>query len=333
MERESLPPAGRFNHCATVLGFEDGLLVAYYAGTAECQDDQHVVLTFKRDGRWIDLIKLENKTGNPLLFKFEDKTYLAYSRFEKDCPGNLVKKWAYCSLWCREIVMEEGHPGVGEPLPTFKHPQLGYLFRAAPLYLEGRTILPLYREEGSYGAAYEWMGDHLKLVGKIGYGCNSTMQPTLWHDGTAFHSLSRNCQPQVYGGYCWHSTSPDLERWSHPELEQSLDNNHNSVAVVNDGQKDPLVIWNVGRSRNDLRLGKLCGHTLGRSLVTLNGSFLGTQGYGAYPNYCFYNEELHLVWTDLMDGRHTICHMRLEEKEWKKLRNVQSAVRSPSRYP
>ena len=33
-------------------------------------------------------------------------------------------------------------------------------------------------------------------------------------------------------------------------------------------------------------------------------------------------QNLHLVWTDLMDGRHTICHMRLEEKEWKKLRNA-----------
>lgn len=323
MERETLQPIDKFNHCASIIEFYDGVLIAYYAGSRECNDDQRIILTYKnvhqpkKRWKWSDAISFEIGTGNPILFKHDNAIYVAYAKFERDFPQR-VKKWAYCSLWCRKISLST-QLVVGDPMPMFKHPQIGFLFRIAPFYHDGRTFLPIYREENCYSAVYEWLGDKLKLIGRIGYGCNSTMQPSLWYDGTAFHALCRNYRPSVYGPYAWHSTSPNLIDWSHPELEKTLDNNNNSIAVINDDKKDPLVIWNVGMDRRDLRLGRLNGHMRGISYVTLNSD--DGLRYGSYPNYCFDKfNGLHMVWTDMIDDNLSISYMSLNEKEYRQLR-------------
>lgn len=311
MKKETLQPAGKFNHCASVIQFTDGIMVAHYAGSRECEDDQHVVLHINEGGQWSDPIELESRTGNPILFKSGDDVYAAYSRFERDHPQP-VKKWMYCSSWCRKIADE-----IGEPMPMYRHPRLGYLFRSAPVYHNGKVLLPVYREENCYGTIHEWLGDRLKLIGRIGFGCNSVMQPSLWYDGEAWHVLCRNHQPHVFGPYAWHSTSVDLIHWSHPMLEKTIDNYDNSLVVINDGKKNPLIVWNAGKNRSDLRLGKLDDHSLGRSYVTLNEG-----GYGAYPNHCFDGMgNLHLVWTDLHNDQMVIKHMEFNKDEFLTLRD------------
>lgn len=322
MERTIFESEYRCNHCATIAPCGEGMAIAYYAGYRECDDSQHVVLTYRRpDGSFLDsgeCVHLENNGGNPLLFRQNDKTFLIYSIFEKTAKevSHIVQRWMYCSLWAREISFD-GQLSVGEKFAVFKNPQIGFLCRISAFDHDGKTFLPLYHEGNCYGAIFEWSGE-LKQVSKIGYKCDNLIQPSIWFDGSIFHSLSRNSRPHEYGMSCWYSKSSTLRRWSHPELEQSLDNANNSIAVVNDGRPDPLVIWNAGNSRHSLMLGKLKGHSLGRQYAKIC-----QRGYGAYPNYSFDAlGNLHLVWTDAgrRFGQLIIAHMMLTKAEYEKLR-------------
>ncbi|MDP1713067.1 MAG: hypothetical protein Q8K86_11505 [Candidatus Nanopelagicaceae bacterium] len=320
MNRMKISAPVPFNHCATVVADGNSVFVAHYGGKQECNADQHVIVTQITDGVVREQFHLEERTGNPVFFKDGAKIRVGYSYFERMDTKNVVARWAYCSLRVRELQRDGTGFELGDPAPVFKdHPQIGFLFRCAPLNHGGATFLPMYHEGSRYGVVGKWVDDHVRVVGKIGRKCRSLIQPTLWFDGEKFHALCRNMAPSTYGNCSWYSSSPNLRIWSPPLSEESVTNYNNSLVVVNDGKPDPLIVWNQGRDRSKLCLGKLYGHSLGRDFCKLNK---GTSG--SYPNYCFDDaENLHLVWTDMNRamGQCDIMLLTLTNKEYLKLRD------------
>jgi len=321
------------HHCATIVGYEGGTLGACYGGW-ECTDNQRILLfSLDHDGQCrSDFFRFEDRTGNPLLIRYQNEIFIIYSYFEKDIEevNHPVMRWAYCSQWVRKITVSNNSFNVEERRPLFKNPQIGFLCRCSPIESDGKLVLPLYHESSRYGVFFEWMNDMAKMLGKVGQGGNALIQPSIWFDGSRYHMLGRNMRPSIYGAHAWYSSSVNLKNWQEPLLEPTIDNFNNSLVVINDDEPDPLIIWNKGCNRNSLMLGKLSGHGLGRELITLN-----TQShpkYGAYPNYCFdLDDNLHLIWTDADEmikrrgnkyPRLVIGHLMLKPVDYRILRSA-----------
>jgi hypothetical protein len=215
-------------------------------------------------------------------------------------------RWSDCinltgRLWLEEKTIKHGR---FTKIPF--RPQTGFLVRCNPIKHANKWYLPYYREVDCYGGVISSEdGVRWNICGNIGYitdiksgrfGQGILMQPTLWHDGTYMHSLSRDVT--MYGSYsrsrAWYSYSDnDGETWSDP-ISSKLWNDCNSIMVAHDGTANPFVIWNHGKGRSQLLLGRWSQDNLDASkLLQLNEEY-----NASYPN-CWYDRYgLYIVHTE-----------------------------------
>jgi hypothetical protein len=310
----------KFSHCASICPINDGTILTFYAGSWECRPDQAVYLAYHDGETYKGPIKIEEDgTGNPVIWSTgKDKAMLLYSKFEKyDTPNN-VARWKYCTNWLMEITIKDGEIQLGSKTQLKTDPIEGYLGRCQPITYNGKLLLPIYDERQWYSQIWEADGDEYKELGRIGYregygedrrNRGPLIQTTLWFDeNNKLYSLSRSGTKHRKA---WYSESEDGVEWSSPTLS-SITNFNNSIVALHDPDnptKNPHVIWNAmhegdGGTRDHLMLGKLeDGGQSATEILQLN-----EEGSGGYPNYCFSNDLLHVVYTDNKKIKHTVIN-------------------------
>ena len=285
---------GDMNHCSTICPHHGGVIIAWYAGTRECGDDQRVYITYNNITK-----ALEHGTGNPVLWNYGDHTYLLYSKFE-NMVKPMVHRWKYCSLWLRtvEIKKRKIELGIKIQLTTSNQHLLG---RCAPI----ENILPLYDEVNRQSVIMDLnkFDPYLEDVQTAGIIGTDMIQPAIWKEQNTYHTLNRN-----FGGpgskyyYSRYSHSTDLINWSKPEPTE-IPNNNSSLCTVKWNNKQ-LLLYNNTKSiqRTNLTLGTI---KMVEGIPTIIDPIRIT-GHGGYPSMCIdkYNR-LHMTYTN---SRRQITH-------------------------
>lgn len=312
-------------HCATVCRHNNGVLVAFYEGP-ECQNSQRVVIEYWEKAKMISRLEMPYKTGNCVLIPaHQSQAFLIFSHFTdtdgKTEPHSPVQRWMYCTNWKTDIMVINGQVRIGEERLLEVEPYVGLLTRCTPIWADNRWLLPIYREHDCYGSVIESKdGWSWAERGKIGanqypvsgrFGSGILIQPTIWHNGRGFESLSRDISPNHAA---WYSKSPDARTWTEP-VSARIDNFNNSVVAIQDTPDNPQrIVWNIGHSRSQLALGHWDTNGLAaRPKVEL--------GPGSYPNYCWdFEGNLHIVYT----SNRKIMHHILDREALSDLDNVLS---------
>lgn len=300
-------------HCSTICQHGAGVLIAYYIGP-ECSNKQIVEILYLENDEVLASRKLYPKTGNCVLCPGNDGTAtLIYSYFNdtdgQSIPTTPVHRWMYCSNW--KIKVSYSHVmnkiQISSPEVLVTQPPIGYLVRCNPIKAEGQWLLPIYKEKYCYGMILASPdGWNWRTAGVIGLTNSKNrlthgkcIQPTIWYDGSILHSLSRSTgHPKA-----WYSYSTDLgETWSAVE-RSGIDNDNNSLMVISQPKRNPLLIWNKGQRRSNLMLARLDPRLILREsymdiikadeLLKLN-----TGISGSYPNGVIIGDKLHLTYTD-----------------------------------
>jgi len=329
----------QFNHCSSVCTFNDGVMITWYSGFGECLDDQSVHCIFIDKYGMSGILRLGDKTGNPITWKHNGKTFLLWSYFEDTGDiSNPVNRWKYCSLWIQEYCVELSSSVnnkynirlLGKP-ELLSGPKEGLLARCNPIVIDDEVILPLYHETERYGVIMKGKGTSFKTTGKIQSSlCDnkydaSLIQPTLWERDGVIHSLSRDFSPHAALNKAKYSYSEDSgETWSDP-LPTAIHNRNNSIHVVKYGSED-YVLWNDSpHGRDNLTLGILSGG-FDQQCNTYSGLeiepiMVVDRVYGSYPSIATHGDDLCFSYTT---DRRTISY-NLWSKEYVE-RQKQSAI-------
>jgi hypothetical protein len=313
-------------HCASICPIANGYLIAYYLHP-ECSDAQKIqlryIITEANNYNVIDQHTLYNKTGNCILIPDPTNPYQAtiiYSYFNdtdgKKTPQNPVQRWMYCSNWIADIkILGIIRPSITihniKPFPT--QPTTGYLVRINPIKVHDQWILPMYHENPCYGQIMKSTNTKdWRTAGHIGLQEQKLIQPSLWWDGETLHSLSRDMSGK---GCAWHSSSTDLgESWN--QIQPTIiTNDNNSIAVINDNTNNPYVIWNEGKKRQNLILGKLINPLSIQPIpISIQPIIkLNTKANASYPNY-YVDNKIHIVHSEhSMIMHHIIDKQELNE--------------------
>ena len=292
--------AAPFNHCSSVCAVSNGAMVAWYAGSGECKNDQSVYFIFIDKYGSSDIIRLGDKTGNPILWKHGNTIIALWSYFENDDNIiNLVDRWKYCSLWMQECsigVNNKGNKTIlfhGKPqLLADKNEHL--LARCNPLFLDnGNTLLPLYDELNRQGIIYGGKGMDLEEISKIGDE-DDIIQPTLWLErqddlSTKICALFRNMNRSE--NKAKYSESLDFgNTWSDVSLT-NIFNRNNSVHVTRH-MNDNIIVWNnSAHGRDNLTLGTL-QHNIHATPVQVLDHL-----HGSYPSISTSIDKIHFTYT------------------------------------
>lgn len=290
-------------HCATICPHHKGILLAYYNGP-ECSDNQAVNVEYWEEDKLRIHTRLSEKTGNCILWAInQNEAGLIFSLFEDTdgahTPESPVQRWMFCSNWQIKVriinnALEEQE---FQKMPLI----IGHLVRCQPIIIKKTWYLPMYREHNCKGVimkaidGWQWVftgtiGNNIQTEsGRFGNGV--LIQPTIWHDGTKFHSLSRDVSRTKRA---WYSSSRNGSTWTEP-IKTNLWNDNNSVVAIQDGTAEPWLVWNHGPGRGLLTLGIWNKEEMSaKPLLILNRSH-----NASYPNYCFdYDNNLHIVHTD-----------------------------------
>lgn len=293
-----------YGHCASICRHKNGVILAFYSGP-ECQDDQHVHIQYWEDEKLIDQHQLSPKTGNCVVWPKDQFTAgLIYSYFNDtdgiDIPITAVQRWMYCSNWKTEI--RYNHRMIIHASQQFNtQPAIGYLVRCNPIKVNDIWLLPMYEEKHCFGLIMQSQdGENWVTAGTIGtqkrnhkITRGSLIQPTIWHDGTTLHSLSRNMSRTAR--FAWYSTSENMgHTWSIPQTV-NVTNTNNSLVAIHDETKEPWLVWNLGLGRKYLVLGKWDPEQLTAHPYAL----LNKSNNASYPNYCVdHKQNIQIVHTD-----------------------------------
>jgi len=329
----------QFNHCSSVCTFNDGVMITWYSGFGECLDDQSVHCIFIDKYGMSGILRLGDKTGNPITWKHNGKTFLLWSYFEDTGDiSNPVNRWKYCSLWIQEYCVElsssvnnKYNIRLLDKPELLSGPKEGLLARCNPIVIDDEVILPLYHETERYGVIMKGKGTSFKTTGKIQSSlCDnkydaSLIQPTLWERDGVIHSLSRDFSPHAALNKAKYSYSEDSgETWSDP-LPTAIHNRNNSIHVVKYGSED-YVLWNDSpHGRDNLTLGILSGG-FDQQCNTYSGLeiepiMVVDRVYGSYPSIATHGDDLCFSYTT---DRRTISY-NLWSKEYVE-RQKQSAI-------
>lgn len=281
----------QFNHASAIAS--KGNLIAFYTGTAECHESQHVTIY---DRLQDETIELEPYTGNPILYDVDDKTFIIYSKFEKtDLPRNLW--WQHCSLWISEIrSIISGHPEGQRVNPTpleiktghMVLTNLGYLPRCHPTKTIDGYYLPLYREShpSYYGLVLHSVdGFNWTYRGSI-EGPIPCIQPTLWEDHGKLCALLRNFSNKPKSMALYSESMDRGYSWSEPINSEFTNANNSILAIQPNYNEEPLIVWNNDpKGRSNLQI----GYDMKRSVVIDN--------YGSYPAATVDGDQLHITYS------------------------------------
>lgn len=263
---------GNFNHCASVVPCKKGVIVTWYSGSAECNDDQQVNV-IQTDGKVTSEIYTKtNKKGNPIIWQEGSKTYLLYSMFEKQTPVP-VHKWKYCSLWIEQI-KQKGNKiiQIGET-SQLSSPDDNLLARCNPITVDGKTILPLYNEKDRVPVLYSGSDGIYSKLSDI--PLHDAIQPTIMIVGNKYKLLAR-CMDGTRQVKCVESV--DLVNWKRKTSD--LHNANNSISsMIYDNTN--YIAWNdTPKGRSSLRF------ALVNNLCRVSREFIIDGFYGSYPNMC-----------------------------------------------
>lgn len=310
-----------YGHCASLCRHKDGFLLAYYNGP-ECSDRQAVNIDYIVNDVRIAHARLPSKTGNCVLLNVnKEEAILIFSYFNDtdgvDKPDRPVRRWRFCSNWKIRIAYENNSIFIKKMEILDVSPMIGHLTRCAPIWLAEHEFwyLPIYHENQCHGVilrsrdCWNW-----KLIGKIGHksyqegihGIGILIQPTIWSDGKKIHSLSRDITP---ANQAWYSYSEDVGyTWSEP-IQVKVWNANNSIVAIHDNTDRPWLVWNHGKGRQALVLGRWDPKQLtAQPYLLLNQQREVPYINASYPNY--YKDEkgvLHIVHTDVgMIARHSL---------------------------
>lgn len=281
--------ASPFNHCSVACPCDTGTLIAWYSGIGECHDSQSVHLIFINQNQHSAVLRIGDKTGNPILWRSGDDILLLWSKFEDN--ENIVKpidRWKYCSLWVQKVIITDKPELIGEP-ERISNSNKNLLARCPPVVYNGMTLLPLYDE--IVGSCVILNGSDFNELSRFGEGM---IQPTLWVRNDKLHALSRNFRvDRIHAQYV---QSVDGKSWSSP-IDTNIYNNNSSICVANWNKVDAAV-WNNTQSayRRNLSLG-----FLNRDYECLSATmiYILNPHYGSYPCCVVHNNKLHVTFTNL----------------------------------
>jgi hypothetical protein len=268
--------AARFNHCSSICRYRDGVLMAWYAGSRECADDQAVYLLFISKNGTSKPLQLMPGSGNPVVWSRDGEAYVLWSIFTDDGEiSHAADRWKYCKNWMSRVVLEDDELKLaGEPtFITVKH----LLGRCNPAYYDGQLYLPLYDEVNRRGIIIAGNGLSYRNAGLVGDGM---IQPTVWTDGDKLCTLSRNFKTgQLRARYS--ESSNGGKKWSVP-TPTLIQNNNASLHALNWGGH-VLLLWN----RTDLirRVNLTLGVLSRGGLIDAIPLFTVSK-YGGYPSMC-----------------------------------------------
>lgn len=311
IERQIAPDY--FQHCSTISAGPpgSGLFVAYYTGSAECHDSQHVEIQwFDEDGTASEVKQLESLTGNPILVQTLSDAYIIYSKFENKVR-NRIEWWQHCSLWAAKLDVWWGASSpeisvgvpkqifVDEPGDGLPPKGLGYLPRCNPIWVVAEDkllyLLPVYREHSPnfHGVilqsedGYNW-----SYRGSIGKLEKPSIQPTIWHDAknNKICALLRNFSRNL-GQYAYYSESYDFGKtWTKLKPSKYYNANNSILAISNHAKEKPLIIWNNDPTGRDKLSVGLFDEQNPTTVIQLDN-------YGSYPAACIQNDRLLVSYT------------------------------------
>jgi len=301
---------GNFNHCSSVCAHQNGVLIAWYAGSGECQDDQSVYVMHVNGDQQSTPLRIGNKTGNPVLIPTEgQEAVLLWSKFEDIAPmSHIVERWKYCSLWATSVSYHNGRIHLIGTSKQITEPTQHLLGRCNPIKHKGQHILPLYDEMGRQAVIFRGKELDFESIGRFG---EDMIQPTIWVGRwkDRIHSLSRNFMSETQfkarasysddGGKTWCTPKPTAI----PNRDSSL-----HVFRWNDYK---LLLWNNTplTQRENMTLGIMDGLDVKPVCIMEN--------YGAYPSICADDAgNLNMTYTSL---NRTIIHHAWNHKYFKKV--------------
>lgn len=313
--------AGDFNHCSTVCRYQDGVTIAWYAGTGECRNDQAVNVAFFGQRLWRP-IRVGDNTGNPVLWRHGEHCVLLYSLFEDSgALRSLVDRWKYCSLWLQKLFVDQSASElrlVGDPI-LLAGSERSLLGRCAPIWCGGQMLLPLYNESDRYGEIWAGDGWQFEPFGKLGEpGCGAIQPALLPSCGGTLDAICRNISPG--GAFVYEFASEDGGKtWGRPKLGR-IYNRNNSLQILADKNR-MLVLWNNSRlGRDQLTLGRLDLDTSSSRWTAKQMAMLGepeSRHYGSYPAMCYDRRgDLHITYTTV---RATVSHCVIPGRHVSKL--------------
>ena len=289
------------HHCSSIVAIPQfGRIVAAYLGP-ECEDQQHVFIT-SLDTPCLN-IHLQAKTGNPLLWYDESHNciYLIYSLYEDEDalgnkPRNPVQRWMYCSTWMARLDLNKFQlVDVHRVDDAF-----GLLARCAPYRVNGRNLIPLYREKDPRCEIWEVKNGTLARVSVFGditetehnfapsnLGNGIAIQPTLIKQVDTLYAFCRNVCRDAEKAWVF-SSIDDGATWSEPKIS-SFPNHNNSLTAI-PWENVYLMMLSNDKYRSEMFLSGLDNSLrLGVPLADRRSTF-------SYPNYCVDSSmSLHMV--------------------------------------
>jgi len=293
--------AKTFNHCSSVHSFRGVQTLAWYSGK-ECYNSQSVyIINPALNDK--NKIMVGSKTGNPILFGHNGKTFLIYSKFESDRKGAL--RWQDCSLWLSQLeVNKRKQPTILNHTKIADH-SLHLLARCNPIKHGSKTLIPLYDEKTAKNVLMSLDKDSITPKIEYAYG-NNCIQHTLFCFDDSLFSLSRNFR--AYDDINNHRISNKSSLYdlgnARPGIifrESSLFNLNSSIHAVNWG-KEIYLLWNRKNKkvRTNLSLGKakMFVDDDGYNIEVIETIDLTGEKRGSYPSMCVDNNKLYFTYTD-----------------------------------
>lgn len=286
--------ANAFNHCSSLCPSESGVILAWYSGSGECQDDQSVYITYLSQGKSSTPLRIGDKTGNPIVWREDEKNWLLWSKFEDDGQiTSLAHRWRYCSLWVQQIECTSTVELLGKPeLIAVSSSHL--LARTNPLVQSKNTILPLYDEINRECVVYQGYNGIFNETARFG-GSNRIIQPTIWSENRRLHSLSRNFGNGRHRSLYYYSDDYGYS-WKFGGLSRFW--NLNNSLVVAKYQNKHLILWNDIESqyRQNMSIGVV---EWAEAVPQPHAIKILNKDHGSYPSLCVDNDDaIHFAYTD-----------------------------------
>lgn len=279
-----------FNHCSSLCPHNNGVLLAWYAGSGECKNDQSVYVTYLSGSKGLTPIRIGNKTGNPILWNENGKTWLLWSKFEDIKPiRNLAHRWRYCSLWIQEVKFN-GEIELSQPTRITEATQ-NLLARTNPIMINKEVVLPLYDEVKRECVLFSGSNGQFEELSRYGRGI---IQPAIWVEGKRIHSLGRNFGNRKR--YSIHYYSDDCLTWS--SNGSSSFRNMNSSIAVHPWNDHHMVLWNNSNTlyRTHMTLGIMDWDAEIPKPFALK---VVNARHGSYPCFCVDKDnQLHFAYTN-----------------------------------
>ena len=260
------PEKTKFVHASTNLHLEDDtILLAWFSGSAEGNDDVSIYFSRKTEGRWSEPKKLEDHINlphwNPVLFSLSENQQLLFYKI-----GRKITEWQtyFCISEDKGVTFSnpkkliEGEVGGRGPV------------RNKPIRISnGDIVAPASKENGiwhafvdissdlgiSWKSSSEVMVENLVFdekkviitdslkkipVSEQSYYGRGVIQPTIWEsDPGNIHMLLRSTEGAIY-----RSDSADYGRtWSYA-YKTELPNNNSGIDLVKTENETLFLVYN-----------------------------------------------------------------------------------------